>query len=102
MDQVLRPRDEAELVAAIEGAIGAGVPLEVVGSGTKRALGRPMQTGATLDLSGFAGISLYEPEELVITAGAATPLAEIEQAIAERNQMLAFEPPDLSRLLASK
>jgi glycolate oxidase FAD binding subunit len=102
MDQLLRPRDEAELVAAIEGAIGAGVPLEVMGSGTKHALGRPMQTGATLDLSAFAGISLYEPDELVITAGAATPLSDIEESVASRNQMLAFEPPDFSRLLGSR
>ncbi|MFL5260381.1 MAG: glycolate oxidase subunit GlcE [Hyphomicrobiales bacterium] len=102
MDQVLRPRDEAELVAAIEGAIGAGVPLEVVGSGTKHALGRPMQTGATLDLSAFTGISLYESDELVITAGAATPLSDIQEAVASRNQMLAFEPPDFSRLLGSR
>lgn len=102
MDQLLRPRDEAELVAAIEGAIGAGVPLELVGSETKHALGRPMQTGATLDLSGFAGISLYEPEELVMTAGAATPLSEVQEAAAARGQMLAFEPPDFSRLLGSR
>jgi glycolate oxidase FAD binding subunit len=101
MDQLLQPRDEAELVAAIEAAIGAGVPLEVVGSGTKHVLGRPMQTGATLDLSAFAGISLYEPDELVMTAGAATPLSDVQEAVAARNQMLAFEPPDLSRLLGS-
>jgi glycolate oxidase FAD binding subunit len=101
MDQLLRPRDEAELVAAIEGAIVAGVPLEVMGSGTKRALGRPMQTGATLDLSSFAGIFLYEPDELVITAGAATPLSDLEESVAAQDQMLAFEPPDFARLLGT-
>ena len=52
--------------------------LEVVGHGSKRAIGRPAQTDLTLDLSGLTGITLYEPEELVLSAKAGTPLAEIE------------------------
>jgi glycolate oxidase FAD binding subunit len=52
-----------------------------------------MQVAATLDLSGFTGIQLYEPEELILEAGAGTPLAEIEKAVAAHGQMLAFEPP---------
>ena len=85
----------------MEDAIGAGAPFEVVGAGTKRALGRPMQTARTLDLSDFSGITLYEPEELVITAGAGTTLSMIEEALNAKGQMLAFEPPDLSQLLGS-
>jgi glycolate dehydrogenase FAD-binding subunit len=99
MDAILKPGGEMELGEAIEMAVAAGTPLELIGAGTKRGLGRPMQTARTLDLSRFSGISLYEPEELVITAGAATPLAEIKAALAAKDQMLAFEPPDLSRLL---
>ncbi|MGE0725246.1 MAG: FAD-binding protein, partial [Alphaproteobacteria bacterium] len=64
----------------------------------KRGLGRPMQAREALDLSAFNGVSLYEPEELVMAAGAATPLAAIEAALAEKRQMLAFEPPDLAAL----
>ena len=52
-------------------------------------------------MSAFAEIAAYEPEELILEAGAGTRLAEIEALIAARGQQLAFEPPDLSRLLGS-
>jgi glycolate oxidase FAD binding subunit len=94
---VLKPADERELAEAIS----AGQPLEVVGRGTKRGMGRPVQAADTLDLSHFSGIEIYEPEELILSAGAATPLAEIEAALAAKGQALAFEPPDYSRLLGS-
>ena len=71
--------------------------LEIVGAGSKRGLGRPIESSGRLDLSGLAGITLYEPEELVLTVGAGTPMVMIEQALAERRQQLAFEPPDLGR-----
>ena len=60
-----------------------------------------MQTPRTLDLSRLSGIRDYQPSELVLTAGAATPLAEIEEALAQNRQMLAFEPPDWRSLLGS-
>ena len=85
----------------VQDALAGKTPLELVGTGTKRGLGRPMQTAATLDLSGFAAVSLYEPEELVITAGAGAKLAEINELVAGKGQELAFEPPNLSRLLGS-
>jgi glycolate oxidase FAD binding subunit len=93
-----RPANEQEVAAAVLDAVASGTPLEIVGRGSKRGLGRPMQTAASLDLSGLSGITLYEPEELVMTARAGTPLAEIEQALAERRQRLAFEPMDLGPL----
>lgn len=93
MAEVLKPSTEAELSQTIADAAAAGRPLELIGTGTKRGFGRPMQVAATLDLSGFTGIQLYEPEELILEAGAGTPLAEIEKAVAAKGQMLAFEPP---------
>ena len=75
-------------------ALAAEEPLEIVAGGTKRGLGRPLQLPRTLDLSRLAGIRDYEPSELVLTAGAATRLAEIDAALAAAGQMLAFEPPD--------
>jgi len=93
-----RPENEQDVAAAIQSAAAAGTPLEVVGRGSKRGLGRPMQTAASLDLSGLSGIALYEPEELVMTARAGTPLAEVEQALADKNQRLAFEPMDMGPL----
>src|SRR5947207_11040117 len=93
------PADLDELREAIAEALAAEEPLEVVGGGSKRGLGRPLQTAHTLDLSRLSGIRDYAPSELVLTAGAATPLAEIERALAEQGQMLAFEPPGWCGLL---
>jgi len=74
-------------------------PLEPVGGGSKRAIGRPVAADV-LDLSAFTGIVAYEPDELVLTARAATPLATLEQVLAERGQRFAFEPPDFGPLLS--
>jgi glycolate dehydrogenase FAD-binding subunit len=93
-----KPRTVQELADYV--AIGA--KLEIVGSGTKRGLGRPLQAETALDMSGFTGISLYEPEELVLEAGAGTRLSDIEKALAQHHQQLAFEPPDYSKLLGVK
>jgi glycolate oxidase FAD binding subunit len=59
-----------------------------------------LQLPRTLDLSKLAGIRDYQPSELILTAGAATPLAEIEAALAPARQMLAFEPPNWAELFA--
>jgi len=93
------PADIDELRDAVAEALAAEEPVEVVGGGSKRALGRPVQAAHTLDLSRLSGIRDYAPSELVLTAGAATPLAEIERALAKHNQMLAFEPPGWGGLL---
>jgi glycolate oxidase FAD binding subunit len=79
--------------------VARGGTFEIVGNGTKRNLGRPLQAETALEMTGFKGISLYEPEELVLEAGAGTGLSEIERALAKNNQQLAFEPPDYSKLL---
>jgi len=96
MSETFRPENEAQVAEAVAWAAAEETPLEVLGRGSKRGLGRPVQSGHGLDLSALSGITLYEPEELVLSAGAATPLAEIEAAIADRNQQLAFEPGDLA------
>jgi glycolate oxidase FAD binding subunit len=93
------PESAEQVVEAITWATAEGTPLEVVGRGSKRALGRPVQAAHALDLSRLDGITLYEPEELVLSARAGTPLAAIEAELEERRQMLAFEPPDLGPLL---
>src|SRR5947207_6341353 len=96
---LLTPATVEELRDAVAEALAAEEPVEVVGGGSKRALGRPVQAAHTLDLSRLSGIRDYAPSELVLTAGAATPLAEIERALAKHNQMLAFEPPGWGGLL---
>ena len=57
-----------------------------------------MTCDQVLDLSGLSGIVDYAPEELVVTLRAGTPMREVEALLAQRNQMLAFEPPDLGPL----
>ena len=99
MTETLRPETAEQVVDAVQAAIIEGRPLEPTGGGSKRAFGRPSEADTRLDLSALAGIVLYEPEELVLTAKPVTPLAEIESVLAERRQMLAFEPGDLACLL---
>lgn len=73
-------------------ATAVGGKLRIRGAGTKRFYGRDTN-GAAFDVAGHTGIVVYEPTELVITARCGTPLSTIESALAEHNQMLAFEPP---------
>ena len=87
----IRPRDGKELRQAIEWALNDGVTLDVRGSGSKLALGRPMACDEILDLSGMSVVVDYAPEELVVTLRAGTPLHEVEALLAQRNQMLAFD-----------
>ena len=83
---------EAELIERVRRAAADKVPLRIVGGGSKAFYGRRCE-GEPLDVSGHRGIVSYEPSELVITARAGTPLAEIESALAQNNQLLPFEPP---------
>jgi glycolate oxidase FAD binding subunit len=99
MAGTIKPRDAKELRQAVEWALNDGVTLDVRGQGSKIALGRPMRCDQVLDLSGISGVVDYAPEELVVTLRAGTPLSEVEALLAQRNQMLAFEPPDLGPLL---
>ncbi|MGA8613505.1 MAG: FAD-binding protein [Xanthobacteraceae bacterium] len=101
MADAFKPSDAEEVEEAIRWALAGGKALEVVGCGTKRAIGRAAQWDATLDLSGLSGITLYEPEELVLSAKAGTPLAEIEARVAASKQELAFEPMDYGVVLGT-
>jgi glycolate oxidase FAD binding subunit len=99
MTDVLKPRDAKEVEDAVCWALGNDKALELVGQGSKRALGRPSQTDTTIDLSGLTGVTLYEPAELVLSAKAGTPLSEIEALLDQNNQQLDFEPMDYGPLL---
>ena len=84
------------LAARVASAQAEGRPLRIQGGGTKTWLGRAV-AGEPLAVVDHRGILSYEPTELVITARAGTPLVEIEAALAERGQWLAFEPPHFSQ-----
>src|SRR6185436_4186910 len=99
MTDALKARDAKDVEDAVRWALSDGKTLELVGRGSKRALGRPSQSDLTLDLGGLAGVTLYEPDELVLSAKAGTPIAEIEALVHEKGQQLAFEPMDYGTIL---
>jgi glycolate oxidase FAD binding subunit len=82
----------AALQQQIKDAAACRRALRVVGSGSKDFYGAQVQ-GERLSTEGLEGIVDYEPSELVMTVQAGTALADVEAVLAERGQMLAFEPP---------
>jgi glycolate oxidase FAD binding subunit len=88
------PADEEELAEIVAGAAERRTPLAIVGGGTRSGLGRPVQAAATLSTANLRGVTLYEPSELVLSARAGTPLAEVTALLAKNGQRLAFEPMD--------
>jgi glycolate oxidase FAD binding subunit len=95
------PATAAEVESIIAEAIAEERGLAVCGGGSKRPMRPPIAAAAILDMSALTGITVYDPDELVVTARAGTPLAEIEAALAERQQMLAFEPFDHAPLFGA-
>jgi glycolate oxidase FAD binding subunit len=82
----------ARFAEVVRAASGRKAPLRLRGGGTKDFYGQALE-GEVLDTRGHSGIVSYEPSELVITARCGTPLSEVETAMRDRGQMLAFEPP---------
>jgi glycolate oxidase FAD binding subunit len=81
-----------QLAGRIRAAAGSGTPLRIRGGGSKDFYGEAAQ-GELLETAPLAGVISYEPTELVVTARAGTPLAELEALLAEHQQCLPFEPP---------
>ncbi len=84
-----------DIVSAVRAAHEGATPLRIRGAGSKDFYGG-LLAGEVLDVAAYRGIVAYEPTELYITARCGTPLAEIEATLAEKGQMLAFEPPRFS------
>ena len=80
------------LIDAVRAAAADGRTLRLRGGGSKDFWGQSL-SGEVLDTRAYQGIVSYEPSELVVTARCGTPLAELEAALAEKGQCLAFEPP---------
>ena len=102
MSETISPKSESELQQAIESAASAGTGLEIIGHGTKLGLGHRVSADVVVDLSGLSGITLYEPEELVMSAYGGTPISEINAALGAKGQMLAFEPWDSAHIYGLK
>ncbi|MEC7211619.1 MAG: glycolate oxidase subunit GlcE [Pseudomonadota bacterium] len=88
-----------EVAEAVQQAMAEKARLEVRAAGTKRHLGRASNYDHVLDVSALSGIVDYQPEELVLTLRAGTPMNLVEAALADARQMLAFEPPSMTRIL---
>ncbi|MBR0755561.1 FAD-binding protein [Bradyrhizobium jicamae] len=97
----LKVRDAKDVEDAVRAAIAGEQPLEIIGHGSKRAIGHPMATNAVLDLSGLNAVVGYEPNELIVTVQAGAPLADLQSMIDAKNQQFAFEPMDTSVLLGT-
>lgn len=100
MTEPILPKSEEDLAGILANAAAASLPLAIHGGGTRGSMAG-MSNGAPLSTSGLTGITLYEPAEMVISARAGTPLAEVEAALAEKGQMLPFEPMDHRVLLGT-
>lgn len=83
---------EKQLAQQVKAAVTGKKPLSIMGGNTKSDYGRK-PSGEPLSVSQHQGVCSYEPTELVITARAGTPLAEIDHLLKQNRQMLAFEPP---------
>jgi glycolate oxidase FAD binding subunit len=81
-----------ELISRVHAAASARTPLCIRAGGSKEFYGNAPR-GELLDPRSWSGIESHEPSELVITVRAGTALREVEQVLAAKQQMLAFEPP---------
>ena len=92
--ETLAPALEAEAAQIVSDARAKGRKLDIVGGGSRSGLGRPARGDAKLTTAKMSGVVFYEPAEMVICAQAGTPVREVEALIAQRGQILPFEPMD--------
>ncbi|CCD98777.1 FAD-binding protein [Bradyrhizobium sp. STM 3809] len=97
----LRVRNAADVEEVVRAAIANEQPLEVIGHGSKRGIGQVTATNAVLDLSALSAVVAYEPNELIITAQAGAPLADLLSLIDSKSQQFAFDPMDTGPLLGT-
>jgi len=101
-DSVVYPQNEKETASFIKKFYKSNIPVELIGSGSKRKIGKSLQCAKTLNLSKLNGIIEYLPEELYIKVKACTSIKLIEEELKKNKQQLAFEPIDFGYLLSGK
>ncbi|HQT46080.1 MAG: glycolate oxidase subunit GlcE [Acidocella sp. 20-63-7] len=89
---MITPKTETEVAEILRAATA---PLQIQGNGTKASMLRTVQAAETLSTNALQGVSLYAPKELVMSAKAGTPLAEIETLLAANGQQMIAEPSHL-------
>ena len=101
-DSTEYPQNEKEVSEFVRQFYKSNIPIELVGSGSKRKIGKPIQSAKILNLSKLNGIIEYLPEELYIKVKACTPINQIEKELKKNKQQLAFEPIDFGYLFLGK
>ena len=101
-DSIKYPQNEREVSSLIKKFYKSNIPVELVGSGSKKKIGKPLQCAKTLNLSKLDGIIEYLPGELYIKVKANTPIKKIEEELKKNKQQLAFEPIDFGYFLNDK
>ena len=101
-DSVEYPQNEKEVSEFVKQFYKLNIPIELIGSGSKRKIGKPLQCAKILNLSKLNGILEYLPEELYIKVKACTPIDLIERELKKNKQQLAFEPIDFGYLFLGK
>ena len=101
-DSVKYPQNGKEVSHFIKKFYKLNVPIELIGSGSKKKIGKPLQCSNTLNLSKLNEIIEYLPEELYIKVEACASIKQIEEKLKKNKQQLAFEPIDFGYLLNEK
>lgn len=96
------PTTPEEVLEMVADCAARARPIEVMGAGTKRGVGKVDGAVLALSTAGLDAVVDYAPEELVLTARPGATLADLERLVASENQMLPFEPPRLDRLLGAR
>jgi len=96
------PQNEREVSNSIKKFYKSNIPIELIGTGSKRKIGRPLQCAKILNLSKLNEIIEYLPEELYIKVKASTSIKQIEEELKKNKQQLAFEPIDFGYLFSGK
>lgn len=99
MTENFKPETQEQVLELVKWAADGGHAFDITGRGSKKGYGRTTEVANGISFASFANIALYEPEELVMSVGAGTTMAEINAALDEKSQHLAFEPIDLGPLL---
>ncbi|MBK5568601.1 glycolate oxidase subunit GlcE [Ensifer sp. SSB1] len=97
----LIPASDLEAAEMVRAAMADGTPLSVAGGSTRSNFYVGAAARTVLRSTGLVGIVDYEPQEMVMTVRAGTPVAEVEAALAEKRQMMAFEPMDPRAVLGT-
>jgi len=101
-NSIVYPQNEREVSNSIKKFYKSNIPIELIGTGSKRKIGRPLQCAKILNLSKLNEIIEYQPEELYIKVKASTSIKQIEIELKKNKQQLAFEPIDFGYLLNGK